>query len=63
MIIIEGIFTTLKPSEGMVLTDGVVYSESGFLISSNDKVENYYEITAEEYKEILRLKEEELTLE
>lgn len=47
----------LLASEGMILTDGYIYSERIYL-GCNDSAENYHEITDEEYAEILRTKEE-----
>ena len=57
-----------RASEGMVLTNGEVFSEVGGLIylGCNDKPENWYEITEEEYNNILeeqlKLLEEQLKL-
>ena len=48
----------LMPSDGMVLTDGNVYLKKVYLCR-NDNEENYYEITREEYEEILKQIEKE----
>lgn len=44
----------IKAEEGMVLTNGETYSSVGgsVFLGVNDKVENWYEITEEEYNEI-----------
>ena len=42
----------LVPSEGMVLTNGNVYSKEVYL-GCNDKPENWHEITEAEYEAIL----------
>lgn len=47
----------LMASEGMVLTNGVIYLKKIYL-GSNDNAENYHEITEEEYAEILKKMEE-----
>ena len=54
--------TELKAGKGMVLTNGDAYSSVGgaIFLSINDKPENWYEITEEEYLEILKEQEEEL---
>lgn len=46
-------------NEGCILTDGNVY---GYIIDLGkfDKEENYYQITIEEYEEILKREEEEI---
>lgn len=43
----------IKAGEGMVLTNGETYSSVGgsVFLGVNDKVENWYEITEEEYNE------------
>ena len=45
----------LKAEEGKVLTNGETYSSVGgsVYLGVNDKVENWHEITEEEYNEIL----------
>ena len=50
----------LKAAEGMVLTNGEAYSSVGgsVYLGVNDKPENWYEITENEYLE--RIKEEEI---
>jgi hypothetical protein len=48
----------LVASEGMVLTNGEVYSKEVYL-GVIDKPENWYEITEEEYKIILEKEEQE----
>ena len=47
----------LIADDGMMITDGSIFSDSIFL-GCNDSAENYYEITAEEYEEILGKMEE-----
>jgi hypothetical protein len=48
----------LVAKEGMVLTNGEVYSKEVYL-GVIDKPENWYEITEEEYKIILEKEEQE----
>jgi hypothetical protein len=48
----------LVANEGMVLTNGEVYSKEVYL-GVIDKPENWYEITEEEYKIILEKEEQE----
>lgn len=50
----------IKAGEGMVLTNGETYSSVGgsVFLGINDKVENWYEITEEEYNEIQKELEE-----
>ena len=44
-------------AEGMILTNGKAYSEDGVVIlGCNDSSDNWYEITKEEYDEILKEK-------
>jgi hypothetical protein len=49
----------LTASKGMVLTDGEAFSEVGgsIYLGCIDKPENWYEITEEEYAEILKAEE------
>lgn len=49
----------LIPSDGMVLTNGEVYAPNSVHIGKNDSIDNWYEITKEEYEAI---KEQELTV-
>lgn len=49
----------LIASEGMVLTNGEVYSKEIYL-GCNDSTFNWWEITEEEYEKILQEKEAEL---
>ena len=51
-------YIEVKPSEGMVITNGELYSETEICLGCNDNAENYYEITNEEYAEILKKMEE-----
>ena len=48
----------LVANEGMVLTNGEIYSKEVYL-GVIDKPENWYEITEEEYKTILEKEEQE----
>lgn len=45
--------TKLTASEGMMLTNGETYSKEVYL-GINDSVDNWHEITEEEYNEIER---------
>lgn len=49
----------ITAEEGKILTNGEIFSEPGgsIFLSSNDDISNYYEITEEDYQNIL--KEEE----
>ena len=49
----------LKPSDGMVLTNGATYSSSPIYLGVNDSPENWHEITQEEYEEIVKAQEAE----
>lgn len=50
----------LTPSkEGMVLTNGTVYATDFVYLAAETKPESYWEITYEEYAEILKKQEEE----
>lgn len=51
--------TKITATEGMVLTNGTAYSKEIYL-GVNDSIENWHEITEEEYSEILKAKEAEL---
>jgi hypothetical protein len=46
--------------EGMILTNGEAYSSVGGRVSigKNDSIDNWHEITEEEYQEILKEQEE-----
>lgn len=46
----------LTAADGKVLTDGNIYGKEIYL-GSNDKPENWHEITDEEYAEILKAEE------
>ena len=50
--------TKITPSEGMVLTDGKTYAPNGVHVSKNDSVDNWHEITIEEYEKIMKEREE-----
>ena len=45
-------FEPLIPSEGMVLTNGEIYSSEVYL-GKNDSPDNWWEITREEYEGIM----------
>ena len=47
---------TIKTEEGKVLTNGKAYSDPGgkVYLASNDSADNWYEITEEEYQNILQ---------
>lgn len=45
-------YIMLKADEGKVLTNGVVYGKT-ILLGKGDKVENYHEITDEQYWEYM----------
>lgn len=49
----------LIASDGMILTNGEAYGKEIYL-GCNDKVENWHEITDEEYAEILKVEEDML---
>ena len=51
------IINKITPDEGMVLTNGETFSKEVYL-GTNDKAENWHEITEEEYQELLRKQEE-----
>ena len=46
--------TKITPSEGMVLTNGKVYAPNGVHVGKNDSVDNWHEITIEEYERIIK---------
>ena len=48
----------LMASEGMLLTDGVVYLKKIYL-GENDSADNWHEITKEEYESMLEEGDEE----
>ena len=50
----------LIPSEGMILTNGTVYSDLVFL-GCNSSPDDWWEITIEEYNEIMAQQEREET--
>ena len=43
----------ITPSEGMVLTNGETYSFDFVHVGRNDSVDNWWEITVEEYNAIM----------
>ena len=45
--------TKLVADEGMILTNDEIYGKVIFL-ADTDKVENYYEITEEEYNKLVK---------
>jgi hypothetical protein len=49
---------TIRAERGFVLTNGCVYTTSANL-GSVDRVENWYEITEEEYQAIMKEQEEQ----
>ena len=51
--------TKITASDGMVLTNGEVYSKEIYL-GCNDRIENWHEITDAEYEAVLKKQEEEL---
>ncbi len=48
--------TVISASKGKVLTNGIIYSEVGgdIYVSSNDSIDNYWEITSDEYAKVLQ---------
>ena len=52
--------TKITPSEGMVLTNGETYAPNGVHVGKNDSVDNWCEITFEEYNEIMKSQEGEV---
>ncbi len=48
----------ITPSEGMVLTNGETYSLDFVHVGRNDSVDNWQEITIEEYEKIMKEREE-----
>lgn len=53
--------TKITPSEGMVLTNGETFSLDFVHVGKNDSVENWHEITIEEYERIMAEQEREET--
>ena len=51
--------TSIKASEGMILTNGEIYGSEIFLADGLNKTD-FYEITIEEYQNILNKKTEQL---
>lgn len=51
--------TKITPSEGMVLTNGETFSLDFVHVGKNDSVENWHEITIEEYERIMAEKNAE----
>ena len=49
--------TKITPSEGMVLTNGETYALNGVHVGKNDSIDNWYEITIEEYEKIVAKRE------
>lgn len=49
----------IKPSDGMVLTNGDIYATLSIRLGDGDNEDNYTEITLEEYDEILQAQMEE----
>lgn len=45
-------FITIRASEGNIITDGENYAET-FSLAENKTIENYREISKEEYKKVL----------
>ena len=43
----------ITPSEGMVLTNGETYSLDFVHVGKNDSIDNWHEITMEEYEKIM----------
>lgn len=52
----------LEASDGMVLTNGEAYGKEIYL-GKNDSPDNWYEITEEEYNQILKEEEERIAAE
>ena len=52
--------TKITPSEGMVLTNGETFSHDFVHIGKNDSIDNWYEITKEEYEAILKEQEKQM---
>ena len=63
LIIHENGMREVKVAEGMVLTNGEAFSDVGgsVYLSVNDSLDNWHEITAEEYQQ--KLAEEEARME
>ena len=55
---------TIKADEGKVLTNGKAFSDVGGTVwlGSNDSADNWYEITEEEYQELIKKEQEALGL-
>ena len=50
--IVENGLTVIHPEEGMVLTNGDVYSETKIYLGSVDRAENWRDVPIEEYEKI-----------
>lgn len=64
MEIIDIELKCIKADEGKVLTNGEAYSSVGgeVYLGKNDSVENWHEITEEEYNKIMEEQSKELDL-
>ena len=51
--------TKITPSPGMVLTNGETYSFDFVHVGKNDSVDNWHEITVEEYERIMAERNQE----
>ena len=59
MIITDITLKKLEPSPNMKLTNGIDVAENEVYLGDGDNADNWYEITIEEYENILREKEYE----